>query len=132
VTIRALIVDDDPTFLEAATELLEEEGITMVGAASSSAEAEQEARRLRPDVVLIDVELGDESGFDLARQLAAANGMPPITMIMISTYSEDDFVDLIAASPARGFVSKYRVSAAAITDLLEDGDGCGPVPILSR
>src|SRR5258705_13147975 len=65
--LRCLLVDDNEAFLEAAGGLLEREGLTVAGVASSTAEALQQARRLRPDVVLVDIGLGDESGFDLAR-----------------------------------------------------------------
>ena len=68
--LRCLIVDDSDTFLRAASVLLEGEGVTVAGVASNSAEALRQARALRPDVILVDVGLGEESGFDLARQLA--------------------------------------------------------------
>ena len=68
--LRCLIVDDSDTFLRAASILLEGEGVTVAGVASNSAEALRQARALRPDVILVDVGLGEESGFDLAGQLA--------------------------------------------------------------
>ena len=68
--LRCLLVDDNEAFLEAASVLLEREGLTVVGVASSIAEALRQARALRPDVILVDIGLGDESGFDLARLLA--------------------------------------------------------------
>ena len=70
--MRLLIVDDNAHFLEAARDLLEREGMTVVAVASTSAEALRRADELQPDVTLVDVDLGDDSGFDLARQLAAA------------------------------------------------------------
>jgi two-component system, NarL family, nitrate/nitrite response regulator NarL len=116
VTPRCLIVDDNPTFLEAATMLLEREGLTVVGVASTSAEALSRSRELDPDVVLVDIALGGESGFDLARRLAEAGGDVP-TVILISTHAEADFADLIKATPAAGFVSKSELSAKAIRRL---------------
>ena len=68
--LRCLLVDDNEAFLEAASVLLEREGLTVVGVASSIAEALRQVRALRPDVILVDIGLGDESGFDLARLLA--------------------------------------------------------------
>jgi DNA-binding NarL/FixJ family response regulator len=111
VPLRCLIVDDNPEFLEAATRLLEGQGLEIVGVASSSAEAVEQAQALRPAVALVDVKLGDENGFDLVGQL-------PGPVILISTYAERDFADPIAESPALGFLSKSRLSASAIEQLL--------------
>src|SRR4029079_4666577 len=69
--VRCLIVDDNLGFLEAARKLLEREGLSIAGVASTSAEALREAELLRPDVVLVDVSLGEESGLELARRLVA-------------------------------------------------------------
>jgi DNA-binding NarL/FixJ family response regulator len=71
---------------------------------------------LRPDVVLIDIRLGQESGFEVARQLAD-NGQVAV-LIMISTHAGADYADLIADSPAKGFVAKTDLSAAAIRRVL--------------
>src|SRR6202035_5240077 len=68
--LRCMLVDDNDAFLEAASVLLEREGLTVVGVASSIAEALRQARALRPDLILVDIGLGDESGFDLAQLLA--------------------------------------------------------------
>src|ERR1700733_11574934 len=72
--LRCILVDDSAAFLEAASLLLEREGVTVVGVASSIAEALRAARALRPDVILVDIRLGEESGFDLARLLARDGG----------------------------------------------------------
>jgi two-component system nitrate/nitrite response regulator NarL len=111
VSLRCLIVDDNPDFLRAATRLLEGQGLEIAGVASSSAEAVQQAQALRPAVVLVDVKLGEENGFDLVGQLAEP-------VILISTYAERDFADLIAESPALGFLSKTRLTASAIEELV--------------
>lgn len=111
-----MIVDDDEAFINAARVVLERDGVTVAGAASSCAEALQGAAALRPDVVLIDIRLGDESGFDVARRLAD-NGHSA-ALIMISTYAEGDYADLIAASPVAGFVPKVRLSGAEIRRVL--------------
>jgi DNA-binding NarL/FixJ family response regulator len=122
--LRCLIVDDSPPFLEAARGLLEREGIGVVGVASTSAEALQRAEELRPDVVLVDINLGMDSGFDLAWQLDGrgaprpGDGQP--TIILISSHSEDDLEELIAESPAAGFLGKSSLSARAIHSLICD------------
>jgi DNA-binding NarL/FixJ family response regulator len=118
VPIRCLIVDDNPLFLEGATDLLEREGLEVVGVASTSAEAIRLVRELRPDVTLVDVDLGDEDGFELALKLSDASTAYS-KVILISTHAEDDLAQLIASSPAVGFVSKTRVSARAIREMLE-------------
>jgi DNA-binding NarL/FixJ family response regulator len=74
VALRLLIVDDSLPFLEAARAVLGREGITVVGVASTSAEAVRLVEELRPDVTLVDIDLGTDSGFDLARQLARIGG----------------------------------------------------------
>jgi CheY-like chemotaxis protein len=75
-------------------------------------------RALRPDVTLVDVELGDEDGFELTQRL---NDMSAGSskVILISTHAEEDLAQLIASSPAIGFVSKARLSARAIRDTLD-------------
>ena len=118
--IRFLVVDDSRSFLEAARRLLEREGLTIAGVASSCSEALQEARALRPDVVLVDISLGEESGFDVARRLAEDDRAGGPTVILISTHSEADFADLIAESPAAGFLPKSELSASAIRKILEE------------
>jgi DNA-binding NarL/FixJ family response regulator len=114
VKIRCLIVDDSSSFLEAAQALLEREGLSVAGVASSGAEALSRAAELRPDVVLVDISLGEECGFELARRLVANAEDGGSTVILISTHTEADFADLIAASPAIGFLPKSELSADAI------------------
>jgi CheY-like chemotaxis protein len=121
--LRCLIVDDSPRFLDAARGLLERQGVTVVGVASNSAEALQRAGELRPDVTLLDLDLGGESGLELARRLHAQDGPPPAPVILISTHAEQDYAELIAASPAIGFLSKTALSADAIRGLLAGNDG---------
>ena len=120
--LRCLIVDDSPRSLDAARGLLERQGITIVGVASTSAEALQQVEELRPDVTLVDIDLGGESGFELARRLQRDAGVASSPLILISTHAEQDYADLIAASPAVGFLSKSALSASAIRELL-GGDG---------
>jgi DNA-binding NarL/FixJ family response regulator len=119
LSVRCLIVDDSANFRDAATSMLERAGISVVGVACNSVEALTRYRELRPDITLVDVDLGVESGFDLAVQLNAADSPAP-SVILISTHSEQDFADMIAASPALGFLPKFALSPAAIRDLLGD------------
>jgi DNA-binding NarL/FixJ family response regulator len=128
--LRCFIIDDNRRFLAAARALLEREGITVVGVASSAAEALQRAEELRPDVTLVDIRLGEQSGFDVARQLHGRTGLAGSRTVLISTHAEEDYADLIAASPAIGFLPKAILSARAIRNLLGlpgDGDGGGSV-----
>jgi DNA-binding NarL/FixJ family response regulator len=116
--LRCLIVDDNAPFLDAAASFLQREGLTVVGLASSIADALGQARELRPDVILVDIMLGHESGFDLARRLTEADLGDP-TVILISTHEEEDFAELIAEAPAAGFMSKSQMSASTIRQLIE-------------
>jgi CheY-like chemotaxis protein len=118
VPIRTLIVDDNADFLRVARQLLDRDGITVAGVATTGEEAIRIARDLRPDVALVDIDLGGESGFDLVRRLHVDPEVQT-SCILISTHAEDDFADLIAQSPALGFLSKSRLSAAAIREMLE-------------
>ena len=119
MALRVLLVDDNRHFLEAARDLLEREGVDVVGTASTSAETLRLVEQLQPNVVLVDIDLGAESGFDLASRLAAVTDA---CICLISAYSEAEFADLIAASPADGFVPKAELSAEAISNLLGEGD----------
>ena len=116
--MRCLIVDDNVGFLHAARLLLEQEGLRVVGVATSGDEALRAVAELRPDVTLLDIDLGAESGFDVARRLADDRDSGPGQLILISTHSEEDLVDLIEESPAIGFLGKPSLSATSIKDLL--------------
>jgi DNA-binding NarL/FixJ family response regulator len=118
VAIRCLLVDDSDAFLTAATILLEREGMTVAGVAANSAEAVRQARALRPDVILVDIGLGNESGFDLARLLAGNGQQQNAEVILISARPETDYVELIEESPAAGFLVKSQLSALAIGRIL--------------
>ena len=115
--VRAILVDDDVRFLAAAGKLLVREGVDVVGFASNGDEALERAERLRPDVALVDIGLQGESGFDVARRLAGLAGGPQ-SVILISSYAERDFQDLIRSSGALGFVPKAELSARAIEELV--------------
>ena len=122
--MRCLLVDDNAAFLSSARMLLDRQGVTIVGTASTSAEALRLAAGLRPDVVLVDIALGEENGFDLARRLAESDGDGvAMAVIMISTAAESDYADLIAESPAAGFLPKAELSAAGIRRILAGEHG---------
>ena len=123
MSLRCLIVDDSSEFLAAARRLLEQEGLVVAGTASSGDEAVRRAGELRPDVTLVDIDLGNESGFDVTRLLAAAPGTAAGRLILISTHDEDEFAELIEASPAVGFLPKAALSAHAIQTLVATVDG---------
>jgi DNA-binding NarL/FixJ family response regulator len=118
---RVLIVDDNEPFVEAACVLLEREGVDVLGSASTSAEALRQAAQVRPDVVLVDIMLGQESGFELTRRLDEAGSLTGSAVIMISTLAEADVVDLVADSPAIGFLPKSELSAGAICRIVRAG-----------
>jgi CheY-like chemotaxis protein len=120
LSISVLIVDDSRQFLEAALGLLRREHLRAEGV-MTIAEALEETERMCPDVVLVDVMLAGESGFDLARRLAAPERTTRPPVILISTHTADDLEDLIAASPAVGFLPKAELAAEAILGLIGTG-----------
>ena len=116
--LRCLIVDDNAGFLRSARHLLEREGMTVVGVASTGDDAVRQAEALGPDIVLIDIELGRESGFDVVGRLHGRLCPSPSDLILISTHAEEDFADLIAANPVAGFISKSHLTAGSIQRLV--------------
>jgi DNA-binding NarL/FixJ family response regulator len=124
--LRCLIVDDNASFREEMRGLLAEQGLDVVGGVGSAADAHRQIAELRPDVALIDIDLGSESGLRLARQLRAQPGQRAVPhLILISTHDEAEYADLIEASPAIGFLAKIELSAARIRQMVAavDGDG---------
>jgi DNA-binding NarL/FixJ family response regulator len=117
VSLTCLIVDDNSLFLEGAVDLLTREGLDVVAVASDSAGAIRLATELQPDVTLVDIDLGNEDGFELAQRLHAIFGAPKV--ILVSTHAEEDLAHLIERSPTLGFIAKARLSAQAIRDLLD-------------
>ena len=116
--IRVVIVDDNPEFLDSARRLLEHQGACVVGVASTNADALRSVQDLRPDVTLVDVNIGEESGFDLAEALHEIDSTATAPVILISTHAEPDLTDLLETSPAIGFLAKSALSASAITAAL--------------
>jgi DNA-binding NarL/FixJ family response regulator len=126
VSVRVLVVDDNTGFLDTATRVLRSEGMNVVGTAATSAQALSRTQEMEPDVALVDIDLGPESGLQLARQMAAVTDSGRPRIILISTHSAEEFADLIAASPAIGFLPKSTLSARAIEELLERDGGEDP------
>lgn len=116
--VRCLIVDDSAVFRDAASAMLERAGINVVGTASNTAEALRLYHELHPDVALVDIDLGGESGFALAEQLDRASTASALAVILVSTYAKSDLTEMIDASPAVGFVQKFSLSPDAIRDLV--------------
>jgi CheY-like chemotaxis protein len=116
VALRCLIVDDNEAFLASASRLLSAQGLEVVGRAFSGAEALRMAEQLRPDVALVDVQLGGEDGLALARQLAGNAHATPV--ILISSHSMEEVGELVDGSPAVGFLPKPELGADAIAKLL--------------
>jgi two-component system, NarL family, nitrate/nitrite response regulator NarL len=121
VVSSCVIVDDSARFLELARSLLERDGIKVLGTACSAAEGFSRVTERRPDVALVDIDLGRDSGFDLTRDLERVDTV----VILISAHAEVDFSDLIDASSALGFIPKAELSASAVHDLV-DADGESP------
>lgn len=117
MAVRCLIVDDDDHFLRVARDLLERERITVVGLASDSAGALRLMGEHRPDVVLVDVNLGDESGFDLVDSIADTVLTERPTLILISTYSYEDYGEF-PPNGAAAFLHKSDLSGMSIRRIL--------------
>ena len=110
-----LIVDDHAVFRAVARVVLTEAGFVVLGEAEDGASALSSARRLRPDLVLLDVQLPDTDGFAVAAELAA--GEDPPEVVLTSSRDGGDFGSLLRDCAARGFIAKERLSGAAISAL---------------
>jgi DNA-binding NarL/FixJ family response regulator len=111
-----LIVDDHPSFRASARRMLEAGGYNVVGEAEDGASALAATRELRPEVVLLDVQLPDANGFDLAEEITQGNGSPMV--VMTSSRDGEDYADLLVRSAARGFVPKSELTGPALAALL--------------
>jgi DNA-binding NarL/FixJ family response regulator len=118
VPSRCLIVDDNAPFLETLRKVLEGPDLTVVGEAATAAQALRRTEELRPDLVLLDIDLGEDSGFEVARRLADDGGPAPPKLILISMHSGEEFAEMVAESPALGFIAKSDLSAAAVMALV--------------
>lgn len=113
---RVLIVDDHAEFRALARAMLERDGFEVVGEAIDGAATLTAVERTRPEVVLLDVQLPDVSGFEVARALCDGEDAPVV--VMISTRDAADFGGRLARSGARGFIAKSRLSGAALAELV--------------
>jgi DNA-binding NarL/FixJ family response regulator len=111
-----LIVDDHPGFRAAVRRLLELEGYVVVGEAADGYTAIDAAQRLRPDFVLLDVQLPDIDGFEVAERLSGAEVTPAV--VLTSSREASDYGPCLASTPACGFLPKAELSAAGIADIL--------------
>lgn len=117
IVARALIVDDNEQFLASARRLLEAGDVAVVGVATAGAEAIRLARDLQPEIALVDVDLRDESGFDVAEALAALEVAPVV--VLVSTHAELELGELVAESSAAGFLPKSQLDASAVRAFLD-------------
>jgi DNA-binding NarL/FixJ family response regulator len=115
--VTVLIVDDHPSFRATARLLLESEGFEVVGEAADGTAGLLAARELQPDLVLLDVQLPDIDGFEVAAQLTSGGAGPAV--VMTSSRDEADFGPLVSDSGALGFVAKAELSGAALLALME-------------
>jgi DNA-binding NarL/FixJ family response regulator len=111
-----LIVDDHAGFRLSARRILEADGYVVVGEAEDGRSAIAASRRLRPDIVLLDVNLPGLDGFEVARELTAEPGAPAI--VLTSSHDREDFGDSLPSSSAAGFVPKDELCGAAVAALV--------------
>jgi DNA-binding NarL/FixJ family response regulator len=114
---RVLIVDDHPSFRASARVLLEAEGFDVVGEAEDGASAISETCRLRPEIVLLDVQLPDIDGFDVATKITGQGSGSP-AVILVSSRDSSDFGPLVSRCGAMGFVPKAELSGERLQELL--------------
>ena len=121
-----MIIDDSAGYVQAARAFLEQEGITVVGVASTVEAAVRAVSELRPGVTLVDIDLCGSSGLDLARHLVDEFCEAAGCVILISAHAEEEFADLIEGCPAAGFLPKSALSADAIRALMRSGRKAPP------
>ena len=115
-----LIVDDHPGFRSAARALLEADGFDVIGEAADGESALAAAERLRPGLVVLDIQLPDLDGFAVAERLATGSKPVP-AVVLVSSRTVSSYRRRLAASPALGFVAKSELSGAALSALLASG-----------
>ena len=115
---RVLIIDDHPSFRRLASKLLEAGGFAVIGEAEDGREGLAEARRLKPDVVMLDVLLPDTSGFAVAQALTEGPGAAPV-VVLVSSRSASDIASALERSPAQGFIPKRELTAAAFAAVVD-------------
>jgi DNA-binding NarL/FixJ family response regulator len=113
---RVLIVDDHAAFRESASALLEAEGFEVVGEAADGEEAIAEVERLRPEIVLVDIQLPGLDGFGVAERLAGPADAPAV--VLISSRDARAYGSRVIEAPVRGFLAKRSLSGTALADLV--------------
>lgn len=111
-----LIVDDHPGFRASARRMLEASGYAVVGEAADGEAAVAAAGELAPDLVLLDVQLPDLDGFEVAARLRELERAPEV--VLTSSRDRADFGDAVSESPARGFIAKAELSGSALAELV--------------
>lgn len=114
--LTVLLVDDYAGFRQVARALLEAHGIEVVGEAADGRSALSEVERLRPQLVLLDVQLPDIDGFEVAEMLGEVSDPPAV--VLTSSHPVSSYRRRLARSPARGFIAKDELSGAALAALL--------------
>ena len=122
MSMTALVVDDHAGFRTSARFLLEMKGFHVVGEAADGASAVSAAETLRPEFVLLDVQLPDSQGFDVAREILG-RGLHTC-IVLVSSRDESDYGDSIASSGAIGFVTKSELSGDRLRALLAKDPSC--------
>jgi DNA-binding NarL/FixJ family response regulator len=117
MTRTVLIVDDHPSFRASARAVLESGEFEIVGEATDGESALAAVRNLRPDVILLDVQLPDMKGFDVCDEIERGNGWAP-NIVLVSSRDQADYGDLIASSCALGFLPKAELTPEALAALL--------------
>jgi DNA-binding NarL/FixJ family response regulator len=123
MSLTTLIVDDHELFRSTARALLEGEGFVVVGEAGTGAAALSETRRLDPDLVVLDVQLPDGTGFDVSHCLRAWGFAGQV--VLVSSRAASEYGELVDDSGATGFITKDQLSGASLAQVLEQGDRHG-------
>ena len=121
MSTTALIVDDHAMFRTSTRLLLQAEGYDVVGEADDGASAVAEATRLRPDIVVLDVQLPDTTGFEIARELLERRLVGRI--VLVSSRHASDYGEQVGESGAVGFIAKDELSGEALHTVLDDAGG---------
>jgi two-component system, NarL family, nitrate/nitrite response regulator NarL len=116
MAVSVLIVDDHDGFRAFARALLESEGFDVVGEAEDGRSALRAVEQFGPDLVLLDVQLPDIDGFEVAQRLAA--DAPPTAVVLVSTRDAASYRRRLAETSAQGFISKEELSGATLAAVL--------------
>ena len=110
--LRLVIIDDNEVFLTAVRNLLEGEGMSVLAVATNAAAGLALVEAERPDLVVVDIHLGPDDGFDVAERIAALPDPPPV--VLTSSHAATDLGDVLERSSAVAFLTKSRLSAGAL------------------